>query len=229
MINRIIYPSNKLLPAKLNIGTTLIAVHTGFIDIREGGDSCRAIEQPAKQILREIEFNYKYEFIHSKYVSYLSEIHDGYLVDQSSRKVNLKYTIPNLYGNKFVLIGGGFEKCHLKALLELTKQIIEAYKNGNKTDSFIFIPTFAIYENYESNDSGEYFMNSKQVDKNNSFDLYHNEMLKILRNSLFSWKIELEKEINGEKFIKSKITGIPTLTIKYINTIELLKKALNVS
>lgn len=167
---RVVPVGEEPFPALLDKGLTLIAVHTGHQEDL-AGDTDQMVLYPAKKMLKEVEFDYIYEHFSGLYPSYLSEHHEGVLVDNDHAPG--KYYIPNLHGDHFVIIGGGFEYCHYVAFLRLIEQIkmgLQDRRNGHPI--VIDIPVFALYQNGHASENGEKYLVSDSVGIEANFEYY---------------------------------------------------------
>jgi hypothetical protein len=156
---RTIPVSKDLSPALLAPGITLIAVHTGEDGDYEHGDTDWAVKEPIMKMLETVNFTHIYEHIAFLYSSYLSKYHSGILVDNNCSPG--EYFIPRVEGEHFVIIGGSYDYCHYLAFNALLQQITMAlYRSAHHHPVTIDIPSFAVYCNYFTSDSGENYTRS---------------------------------------------------------------------
>lgn len=181
--SRYVPVSKSLLPAKLTPGITLIAVHTGgdTVDLQHG-DAQIAVKNQIEFILKRLKLDYVYEHVASLYPSYLSKSHSRILIDDDAAQRS--YIIPELEGDHYIFVGGGFNECHYLAFAACVTQIKEGLKKST-TPIIIDMPEFAIYMNtIEDDDEGKYVA-SAALDKDSDFGKY----IKFLEKLSFNFQV----------------------------------------
>jgi hypothetical protein len=222
---------DRILPASLKKGRTLVAVHTGYqnIEMFETKASCL---EPAIDIMKAVRFDHIYEHTHDKFPSYLKDFHGGTLVHSSLPK-DLSYFIPEVKGTDYVIIGGGYNKCHYEAFSHLLQQVLMGISE-NKSAS-IFFPTFCIYDVRNIGTEGEDHWDSFIIKPDSFFDEYislfmtrmnqKNEELSVAKHpEQIGWRILRQ---NGSKMETEDSTkGSAFVTLNIIQDMGALNKLL---
>ncbi len=185
--------TQKPYAANLVPGAVLIMVHTGWDAVYAmHGDTDKIVKSTVEKLIASGVFDSVYEIESPTYPSYVK--HEGQLIIQREADKDLSasfvakrteshkgttraqgihdYFFKDLSGQVFVIVGGGFEYCHLLAFEQLLSEIKKGMPKSSAKTVEIIIPADSVYFNYQDYDSGDGFLRSDTVSTQTDFSKY---------------------------------------------------------